>query len=160
MLISEEIILLAEDDENHVILIRKGFQRIGVLNPLYVVRNGEETVAYLKGEGPFANRDEYPLPTMLLLDLKMPRMDGFQVLEWIRQEPHLRRLPVVVLTSSEDIRDVNRAYDLGANSFLVKPMNMEDLVRLTTAIHGFWLWVSEPPEIKRPPKQKPDPAER
>jgi CheY-like chemotaxis protein len=160
MRISEEIILLAEEDEDHVILIRKGFQRVGVLNPLYVVRDGEEVLAYLKGEGPFANRAEYPLPTLLLLDLKMPRMDGFQVLEWIRQDPHLRRVPVVVLTSSEDIRDVNRAYDLGANSFLVKPMNMEDLVRLTTAIHGYWLWVSEAPEVKRAPKQKPDPAER
>jgi CheY-like chemotaxis protein len=121
-----------------------------LINPLYVVRDGEEAIAYLKGEDRFANRDEYPLPTLLLLDLKMPRKDGFGVLEWIRQQPSLRRLRVVVLTGSEDIYDVNRAYDLGANSFLVKPLNMDEFVRLTEAIHGYWLWLSRAPEVQRP----------
>jgi CheY-like chemotaxis protein len=152
MRVDQEIILLAEDDENHVFLIRRAFKKAGLLNPLYVVRDGEETIAYVQGEGQFANRDEYPLPALLLLDLKMPRQDGFQVLEWVRKQPGLKRLPVVVLTSSEDIRDVNRAYDLGANSFLVKPLKIEDFMRLTEAIHGYWIWVSRAPEVERPPK--------
>ena len=150
MKVEEEIILLAEDDENHVVLIRRAFKKAGLINPLYVVGDGEEAIAYFKGEDRFANRDEYPLPTLLLLDLKMPRKDGFGVLEWIRQQPSLRRLRVVVLTSSEDIYDVNRAYDLGANSFLVKPVNMDEFVRLTEAIHGYWLWLSRAPEVQRP----------
>jgi CheY-like chemotaxis protein len=154
MRVEEEIILLAEDEEDHVVLIRRAFAKSGLSNPLYVVRDGEEAIAYLKGEGPFASRDEYPLPTLLLLDLKMPRKDGFEVLEWIRREPGLKRLQVVVLTSSEDIRDVNRAYDLGANSFLVKPMNMQDFMRLTEAVHGYWLWLTRAPEVERPPRQK------
>jgi len=153
MKVDEDIILLAEDDENHVFLIRRAFKKANLLNPLYVVRDGEETIAYLQGEGQFANRDEYPLPTLLLLDLKMPRKDGFQVLEWIRKDPNLRRLRVVVLTSSEEIRDVNRAYELGANSFLVKPMDMQEFMRLTDAIHGYWLWLSRAPEVDRPSRE-------
>jgi len=154
MKVEEEVILLAEDDDNHVALIRRAFKLSGLLNPLYVVRDGEEAIAYLKGEEAFANRDGYPWPGLLLLDVKMPRQDGFQVLEWIRQQPDLKRLPVVVLTSSEEIRDVNRAYDLGANSFLVKPLRMEDFMRLTEAIHGYWLRVSSTPQVQRPPKEQ------
>lgn len=149
----EDIILLAEDDENHVFLIRRAFKKAGLLNPLYVVRNGEEAISYLKGEGCYANRDEYPLPALLLLDLKMPQKDGFQVLEWIRQEADFKRLRVVVLTSSEEIKDVNRAYELGANSFLVKPVDMQEFMRLTDAIHGYWLWLSRAPEVQRPRRE-------
>src|SRR6266850_4379035 len=116
----QAVILLAEDREDDIVLVRRAFAKAYVLNPLQIVRDGEELVAYLKGEGKYANRAEYPLPDLLLLDLKMPRMDGFQVLEWIRQQPGLSNLRVVVLTSSENMRDVNRAYQLGANSFMVK----------------------------------------
>jgi CheY-like chemotaxis protein len=153
MNVDEDVILLAEDDENHVYLIRRAFKKGGLLNPLYVVRDGEEAIAYLKGEGPFANRQEYPLPALMLLDLKMPRKNGFEVLEWIRQEPNFKRLRVVVLTSSEEIRDVNRAYELGANSFLVKPVDLQEFMRLTEAIHGYWLWLSSAPEVERPPRE-------
>src|SRR5437879_6114874 len=116
------LILIAEDREDDIFVIRRAFEKAHLLNPLQVVRDGEEAIAYLKGEGKFANRGEYPLPELLLLDLKMPRIDGFEVLRWIRQQPGLNALRVVVLTSSEDIRDVNQAYRLGANSFLVKPL--------------------------------------
>src|SRR5438105_2858307 len=115
------VILVAEDREDDIILIRRAFARARVVNPIHVVRDGEEALAYLKGEGKYGNRREYPLPELLLLDLKMPRMDGFEVLRWVRSQPDLRLLRVVVLTSSEDVRDVNLAYQLGANSFLVKP---------------------------------------
>src|SRR4051812_33029458 len=99
----QELILIAEDREDDVLLIRRSLERARVLNPIQIVRNGEETISYLQGEGKFANRDEYPLPSLLLLDLKMPRTDGFEVLRWIRQQPALKALRVIVLTSSEDI---------------------------------------------------------
>src|ERR1051325_10934839 len=120
------VILLAEDEEDYVVLIRHAFSQANILNPLFVVWNGEEVIWYLKGEGKYANRDEYPLPDLLLLDLKMPRVNGFEVLEWIRRQPGLSALRVLVLTSSDEIRDVNKAYKLGANSFLVKPMDFQD----------------------------------
>src|SRR5438477_12877403 len=116
------VILLAEDREDDVLLIRRAFNKANLLNPLHLVHDGDEAIAYLKGEGQFANRAEYPLPSLLLLDLKMPRRDGFEVLQWVREQSSLKALRVIVLTSSEHIQDVNRAYDLGANSFLVKPM--------------------------------------
>ena len=114
-----------------------------------MVRDGEETIAYLKGEGQFANRAEYPLPELLLLDLAMPRKDGFEVLRWLRQQPGLSALRVVVLTSSDQMRDVNLAYKLGANSFLVKPIDFDNFVSMTTALNGYWLWMSKAPETSR-----------
>jgi CheY-like chemotaxis protein len=146
---NEGVILLAEDGEDQVMLIRRAFAKANFLNPLHVVSNGEEAIAYLEGEGKYASRDEYPLPTLLLLDLKMPRKDGFEVLEWIRQQPGLSALRVVVLTSSDEMRDVNRAYQLGANSFLVKPVDFPRFVEVTLALKGYWLWMSKEPEISR-----------
>ena len=145
-----DVILLAEDNEDHVLLTRRAFKQAGLVNPLFVVENGEEVVAYLTGEGKFANRNEYPLPTLLLLDLKMPRKDGFEVLDWIRKQPTLAALRVVVLTTSDRILDVNRAYQLGANSFLTKPVDFRDFVQLSSAIKGYWLWMSHAPELERP----------
>jgi len=101
----EEVILLAEDREDEVLLLRHAFAKAGLLNPLHVVPNGEEAIHYLQGEGKYANRDEYPLPALVLLDLKMPRVDGFEVLRWIRQQPGLSALRVVVLTASDAIPD-------------------------------------------------------
>lgn len=144
------VILLAEDDDDYVVLIRRAFRDANILNPLYVVPNGEEVIFYLKGEGKYSNRDEYPLPDLLLLDLKMPRVNGFQTLEWIRREPSLSRLRVLVLTSSDEIRDVNQAYQLGANSFLVKPYDFENLTELSRLIQDFWLHTSKTPETSRP----------
>jgi CheY-like chemotaxis protein len=144
------VILVAEDREDDIYLILRAFERAQVLNPIHVVRDGEEAITYLKGEGKFANRAEYPLPELLLLDLKMPRADGFEVLRWVRAQPELKALRVIVLTSSEDIRDVNRAYELGANSFLVKPGEFERFVDLSHALSGYWIWVNRAPEISRP----------
>src|SRR5437868_14732918 len=152
-----EVILLAEDNENHVLLIRRAFEQAGLVNPLYVVSDGEEAVAYLKGQGKYANREEYPLPCLLLLDLKMPRKDGFEVLEWLRQQQTFSSLRVVVLTTSEELRDVNRAYRLGANSFLTKPVDFRDFVQLSSAIQGYWIWLSRAPAIERlAPRSKED----
>jgi CheY-like chemotaxis protein len=135
----EPAILLAEDREDDVVLIRRAFARVNFLTPLLVVKNGEEAISYFKGEPPYNERAKYPLPVLLLLDLKMPRKDGFEVLRWIRQQRALDTLRVLVLTSSAASRDVNLAYQLGANSFLVKPSDFNDLVQLTKFIDGFWL---------------------
>lgn len=140
------VILLAEDEEDYILLIRDAFRRAGIRNPLHVVWNGEEMIHYLKGQGKYANRGEYPLPDLLLLDLKMPRMNGFEVLEWVRNQPGLAHLRILVLTSSDEIRDKNKAYQLGANSFMVKPIEFEDLTELCRFIKNFWLEGSRGPE--------------
>src|SRR6266699_6828800 len=145
----ESLILLVEDREDDVTLIQKAFEKAGVKNPMQVVRDGEKAVWYLAGEGEFANRAEYPLPWLVLLDLKMPRVDGFEVLAWIRKQPWLKKLGVIVLTSSEYIHDVNRAYQLGANSFLVKPLEFEDAVQLSKLIEQYWLRHNRFAEMER-----------
>jgi CheY-like chemotaxis protein len=145
-----DLILLAEDDEAQAALAVKAFERTGLANPIFVVNDGDEVIDYLTGRGKYADRDDYPLPNLLLLDLKMPNKDGFEVLEWIRRQPDLKRLRVVVLTDSKYKEDINRAYELGANSYLVKPVGLRDFVSLAEAIKGYWIWLSEPPEVKKP----------
>src|SRR4051812_24188581 len=132
-------ILLAEDREEDIILVEKAFQKGGIENPIFVVRDGEEAINYLAGVGRFADRLQYPLPILLLLDLKMPGTDGFDVLRWIKTRSELRALRVVVLTSSDAIRDVNRAYQLGASSFLVKPVDFYNTVEMAKTLTRYWL---------------------
>src|SRR4051812_16926579 len=115
------VILLAEDEEDYVLLIKKAFSQANLQNPFHVVSTGEEAMAYLKGEGKYAHRDEYPLPDLLLLDLKLPGFSGFEIIGWVRSQPGLSGLRILVLTSSDRMKDVNDAYRLGANSFLMKP---------------------------------------
>jgi CheY-like chemotaxis protein len=148
----QAVILLAEDSETDILLTRRAFAKANLLNPLQVVRDGAEAIAYLKGEGPYSNRAEYPLPALLLLDLKMPGKNGLEVLQWIRQQPSLRGLRIIVLTSSDQARDVNLAYQLGANSFLIKPVDFEHFVQVSEVLKGYWLWMTEAPEISRPSK--------
>lgn len=146
----QALFLLVEDSETDAILIRRAFVKGNIINPLQLVTNGDQAMAYLKGEGVFRNRAEYPLPELVLLDLKLPGIDGFQVLRWIRQQPEFKALRVVVLTSSDRIQDVNLAYQLGANSFLVKPVDFERFVEISQALKGYWLWLSKAPELQRP----------
>jgi len=145
------VILLAEDEEDYVLVIKRAFTASNFPNPLYVVPDGQEALAYLKGQGRYANRVEYPLPDLLIVDLKLPRYSGFEILRWVRKQPELSGLRVLVLTSSDAIRDVNEAYQLGANSFLVKPYDFGDLVHLSKLIQDFWLKASRSPECRRPP---------
>ena len=147
----EPVILLAEDREDDILLIRRAFKKVFLSNPLFVVRDGEEAIDYLRGEAKYSNRKEFPLPDLLLLDLKMPRVDGFGVLKWLRQQPGLSSLRVVVLTSSDYISDVNRAYELGANSFMVKPLDFENFLELSRVMTSYWLQLSKTPQISRPP---------
>jgi CheY-like chemotaxis protein len=148
------VILLAEDNDDDVAMLRRAFLRAGINLPLQVVPNGEEAIAYLTGEGRFANRAEYPLPDLFLLDLKMPGMDGFDVLAWLRQHPTLAPLRTVVLTTSDEIRDVNQAYVLGANSFLTKPVDVTDFKSTLQEMFNFFLFKAKRPEIRRPPLSK------
>jgi len=141
-------ILLAEDDQNDVMLIRRAFTKSHVVNPIACVENGEEVVNYLSGAGAYSDRDQHPLPFMLLLDLKLPRMSGHEVLKWLRGQNGLRRLPVVVLTSSREPADINRAYELGANSYLVKPVVFEEFTALLKQLQVYWLMLSEHPELQ------------
>ncbi len=144
-----ETILLAEDNADHVTLIKRAFVQSRLINPIQVVEDGEQTIAYLSGQGKYADRKQYPAPALLLLDLKMPNKDGFEVLEWIRYQPEWRSLRVVVLTTSDRIYDVQRAYELGAHSFLTKPLDVRDFVLLGPAIKGYWVWTSDP-HVKHP----------
>jgi CheY-like chemotaxis protein len=153
------VILLAEDEEDYVLLIKRAFSQAKIPNPIHVVWNGQEAIAYLKGEGKYSNREEYPLPDLFLLDLKMPRVNGFEVLKWLRSQPGLAPLRVLVLTSSDAIRDVNEAYKLGANSFMVKPMDFQDFTQLSRLIKDFWLKTSKTPETFRPSKTPTDPSD-
>lgn len=132
-------ILLAEDDENDVFLMRRALERAGVPNPLFVVRNGQEAIDYLAGKGQYAERKKFPLPGLMLLDLKMPWMDGFDVLKWLRGQRQFDRFPVVVLTSSKLQADVDQSRELGVYDYRVKPQSFDDLVRLLDDVRKCWL---------------------
>ena len=144
----DRLVLLVEDDPADVRLIQRGFGKLKQSVAMTRLTNGDDAVAYLSGAGPFENRAAYPVPCVLLLDIKLPRRSGFEVLDWIRkQKSPLRRLPVVMLTSSKHSADVNRAYDLGANSYLAKPETLAGLDDLASQFEKYWLSLNEPPEL-------------
>jgi CheY-like chemotaxis protein len=139
-------ILLVEDNEDEQLLIRRAFAKARLSNPLHVVGDGDAAVAYLAGEGRYADRSQHPLPCMVLLDLKLPRRSGHEVLAWKRDQGGLlARIPVVVLTASRESADVNRAYDLGANSYLTKPVVFEGLLELVKSLGLYWVVLNEQP---------------
>ena len=149
------VILLVDDSDDDILLVQRAFRRGGVTNPLFVVNRGEEAIDYLRGEGKFGNRIEFPLPDLILLDLKMTGMDGFDVLRWLRSQPGLRAIRVIVLTSSSRIQDVNLAYSLGANSFLTKPLDFDNYIETCSALKNYWLDRDKMPEADRQPRRKP-----
>lgn len=138
MQIDQPIVLLADDDDLATLLMNTVFERAGFVQPLRFARDGEEAIAYLRGDGAYGDRSQYPLPTVLLLDLNMPRKNGFEVLAWIRQQPALKRLHVYVLSASSQPDDIQRAYELGANSYLVKPGNLDGLLHQARTLMA-WL---------------------
>ncbi len=123
-------ILLVEDDSNDVLLVKRAFKKAGIKNPLVIKVEGDSAMEYLNGE-------ERPL--LILLDLKLPKKSGLEILKWIKEQPHLQRIPVIVLTSSMERKDVNTAYDLGANSYLEKPFSLEKLDEIMNKIKSYWL---------------------
>jgi CheY-like chemotaxis protein len=132
-------ILVAEDDPTDAFFLQRAFKRAGIPVALHFVRDGQEVIDYLEGTGPFADRTASPLPALLLLDLKMPRLDGFDVLAWIRKRPNLDCLLVVLFSASDEPKDISRAYDLGANWYLVKPHSMDELTALVGRFKKFWI---------------------
>jgi CheY-like chemotaxis protein len=144
---SNQPILLVEDDENDVMLLQRAFRRSAIVNPLEVVRHGDDAVAYLEGSGDFSDRERYPLPVLLLLDLKLPRRSGLEVLQWVKERPGLKRIPIVVLTSSKNDEDIDRAYELGANSYVVKPVSFETLLEVVKSLGLYWLVLNERPNL-------------
>ncbi len=149
-MLKNQFILLAEDDPNDVLLIQRAFQKAGMKDILKVVRDGEQAIDYLSGRGLYANRGRFPFPYLLLLDLKMPATDGFEVLQWLRGQPDMRRLLVVVLTSSNLQADVDRAYELGANSYLVKPVEFDEMVNLIQRFEAYWTEINRTPTSPAP----------
>jgi CheY-like chemotaxis protein len=127
-------ILLIEDQEDDAVLIKRALQKAGVTYPVHTVGGGIEAIAYLRGDPPFHVRIRYPLPALVLLDVRMPSMDGYEVLSWIRRNVDFAGLPVVMLTGSNEIEDANRAYQLGATSFFVKPMDFANYADLSCAV--------------------------
>jgi CheY-like chemotaxis protein len=141
-------VLLVEDDPADVRLIQRAFGAIPGSAPIIRLTNGDEAVSYFSGESPFENRAAYPIPALLLLDIKLPRRSGFEVLQWLRkQDSGLRRLPVIMLTSSRHSADINRAYDLGANSYLAKPETSVQLQQLASEVLSYWLQFNESPDL-------------
>ncbi len=132
-------ILYVEDEEADVELLQLVLGKLGIHNPFQTVKDGGLAKDYLAGQEPFGNQRRYPLPSLVLLDLNLPRWSGFEVLEWMRQQPQLRRLPVVVLSSSSRPDDIARAYEAGANAYLVKPNALAELTSLVQALSDFWL---------------------
>ena len=132
-------ILYVEDEETDVMLLQHVLTKAGIHNPVHTVKDGKAAMDYLAGNPPFEDRQAHPLPRLMLLDLNLPYWSGFEVLEWLRQQPQLRRLPVVIFTSSNRPDDIARAYDAGANAYLVKPNALADLSSLVLALRDFWL---------------------
>ncbi len=132
-------VLIAEDDANDAFLLRRAFAKAGIRNPLVVVENGQEAIDYIRGAGAFASRQEHPFPCILFLDLKMPLLDGFDVLASLRSQPPAQRLPVIVLSSSNQERDIEQARQLGADDYRVKPQQFEQLMAIVTEVHDRWL---------------------
>lgn len=144
---SAKSILLVEDDENDVFFLTYAFESAGVINPVEVVKDGQEAIEYLAGAGHYADRRHYPLPCLVLLDLKLPVRPGLDVLRWIGQQPHLKSLLVIVLTSSKDSNDVEEAYRLGARSFLVKPLSIHERLEAAKVIKRYWLELNQFPTL-------------
>jgi CheY-like chemotaxis protein len=136
--------LIAEDDENTCFLIQRAYKNIGMVLPVHFVSDGEAAIEYLNGVGRFQDRSQFPLPALLLLDLKMPRKNGLEVLEWLRQSS-CRELIVVMFSGSDDERDVRAAYQLCVNSFIHKPVNFSELQQTLAAIHEYWFGYNYPP---------------
>jgi CheY-like chemotaxis protein len=134
---SKQTVLLVEDETNDVFMMRRTLRKMNAPVSLQVTKDGVEAIEYLSGANEFAHRDLYPLPSLILLDIKMPRKNGFDVLEWLKEDGTLLHIPVVMVTSSNMKSDVDKALELGARAYLLKPVPFEDLQQLVTATEEF-----------------------
>ena len=142
-------VLLVEDDLNDIFLVKRAFKMAQVKNPLQVVTDGQEAMLYLKGEGKYSDRESYPLPKLMVMDIKMPRVSGFEVLQWVKgNSGPLRRIPVIIVSSSDNPADINRAYELGANAYMVKPVDYRAVEHLFHSITQYWGLECAKPELE------------
>jgi len=133
------VILVVEDDENDVMFVKMAMKKAGMTNPIQVVTDGQQALDYFQGVGKFANRSQFPIPYLVLLDLKLPFVMGLDVLAWIREQSELKSTIVIVLTSSRHTEDIRMAYQLGVNAYLVKPADLNALEETMRTLKGFWL---------------------
>jgi CheY-like chemotaxis protein len=132
-------ILVADDDDDDVLLLRRAFAKAGILDTLTAVRNGQETIAYLRGDGIYSDREKYPWPVLLLLDLQMPGLDGFDVLAWWQKQEPADPLPIVIFSSSNRESDIHKAMELGADAYCAKPAGFDYLLRVAHELRDRWL---------------------
>jgi len=144
-----ETILLAEDNPDDIFLMRRALRRSNVSAGLQVVQNGEEAIDYLAGNGIYSNRAQYPKPSIVILDIKMPKTNGLEVLEWLSKHEDLRVIPTIVMSASEIADDVTASYRLGANTFFMKPSSFDDLVALLTTFETYWNTAKRPAKSSR-----------
>jgi CheY-like chemotaxis protein len=130
--------LVAEDDDNDALLIQRAFQQSGIRRPAHIVHDGSEAIAYLHGDGVFGDRLVHPFPDIVILDLKMPAVSGFEVLDWLNENPDYRVIPTIVWSSSADRRDVKHAFCLGAHAYLCKPTNYHQFLDMARRLLAFW----------------------
>ena len=137
--------LSVEDNPDDQVILDRAFRKAGLPNALRSVGDGEAATAYLLGHAPFDDRSRYPLPTLILLDLKLPKQSGLKVLEWLKSRPELRIVPVIILTSSKEPSDLRRAYELGVTSYMVKPTGFDELLALIKGITTYWFGLNKWP---------------
>jgi len=142
-------ILLVEDLRTDALLIQRALKKGGVINPIKLVRDGQEALDYLFQRGSYQDTENYLIPGLILLDLKLPKINGFEVLKQIKSTEKLQRIPVVVLTASDQSKDINSAYDAGANSYLVKPVTLAAFIEVATKIKLYWLLENKSPSFER-----------
>jgi len=142
---SDDLILLVEDNGDDVALIRRALRRAGIATRLVVLGDGDAAVEYLQGIGEYVDRQAWPLPRLMLLDLKLPRRSGLEVLQWLQTRPDLQPLALVVLTNSRENSDLQQAYAAGAHSYLVKPVEFDDLLRMVKALNLYWMHMNQWP---------------
>jgi CheY-like chemotaxis protein len=140
-------ILFVEDNRMDIELTLDAFREAHLPNPIQIVRDGQDALDYMLGMGQFTDRTAYPLPALILLDLKLPRVDGLQVLRTLKTTPKVRRIPTIVLTSSKEEGDLTLSYDLGVNSYLVKPISYDGFIRVIQSLDDYWLHLNLPPPL-------------
>jgi len=140
-------VLLVEDESNYALLVQLAFEAAGITNPVRVVTDGASAVAYLRGFAPYDDRARFPLPALVIIDIRLPGQSGFEVLRWIKAQPEFDRTPAVILTASTDPEDEIRAYQLGAKFYMQKPRRVQDLAVTTRALAE--LWLDAKPQRKR-----------
>jgi len=145
-------VLLVEDDLNDIFLVKRAFKKAYIPNPLQVVTDGVEAIHYLQGDGKYADRHLHPLPHLVVMDIKMPRKTGFEVLDWIKRDGLLKRIPVIIVSSSDQPNDINHAYELGANAYMIKPVDFRAVETLFQSITHYWGLECAKPDLELEPQ--------